>query len=538
VPEWLTEIPSDINGAMFEPSSHELTEDSPGWLVMPRPRGPTVTVLSGFGRTVVRDAHGVVVRELMTALPRGSPSQHDSGIGGSDAEHCLLEAVHCVEHDCYFVTDVLSFGDVPAAEHTLDFRRFWLMQQLNDPMEALSRVYGVPLPSHGGWVERKAAESAFSHHSSSSTGSASAAAADAMDAMDDAETASATATTKSATPAKQKKKGPAPRVPATNQCRFFVAPAFECDTAGLLEAARFTFCVPADPSAAPSAAAASATVQVPMDGFIFGCKAAAYETGPSPFSLRWKDAYGSVAQLRAEAQARPASFSPGAAAAAAAAAATLMQQTATMMDPVECTMRAAALDDPVDASVVPIDPRSGTIVVTLRATAPGAAAAATAEAAQAMALHTADDVHLGEVPPQAVSSLHLRDGDLLRFHCDGVASSSTNNGGSNSSSDSGGTAMADSAIGTAEQEHMTLVAPRFVGRAPDLQLYADTSSRIQWLSQLRARLHTLHRAPQGQGQGLGAAEGPGPGLGAQGRSIGPPSFENIMAVARRDIFDV
>ena len=75
-PEWLTDVPPDLGSA---------------WLALPRPEGRRCLVVAAYGATAVRSRAGALLARFQSALPGGS--RRGGGGGGGHADFTVLDAV-------------------------------------------------------------------------------------------------------------------------------------------------------------------------------------------------------------------------------------------------------------------------------------------------------------------------------------------------------------------------------------------------------------------------------------------------------------
>lgn len=95
IPEWMTEVPSDLNGSA--------AGQGQGWLVRCRPEGKRCLLISSKGRTISRLQHGEILHKFPSALPNGSS---DSGFA---QEYSILDAIFHEEDQTYYVLDVMCW---------------------------------------------------------------------------------------------------------------------------------------------------------------------------------------------------------------------------------------------------------------------------------------------------------------------------------------------------------------------------------------------------------------------------------------------
>jgi hypothetical protein len=303
-PEMMTAVPPDLNGAFGGAGAADgfggvagfaAGEDSPGWLVVPRPRvGTPCLIIACGGATVARDADGQVVARFLSALPGGSPASSrragpgrrgtggggrgggSGGGGAADGESTVLEGVFVAgAPPRVVITDVLSWAGFVVTDSGYDFRRFWLDTKLQEfgfdggDARGISAVYGA------------------------GTG-----AGDGMSVEGDG----------GATPSVPAAAAAALRRLPVNEAVFELAPAFECDSEGLLAASRVRFggataasslaAAAAAPSANPytlhpstagpgSAAVGPASPLPSPPSLLFVLKAGQHEGGVNPLALLW-----------------------------------------------------------------------------------------------------------------------------------------------------------------------------------------------------------------------------------------------------------
>ena len=96
VPQWMTEIPPDLNGKGGSKCE--------GWYVFPRPEGRRCLVTASKGTTVARDANGGVLGRFQSALPCGS-RRTNRGRGN----YCILDCIFNFDTSTYYVLDLLCW---------------------------------------------------------------------------------------------------------------------------------------------------------------------------------------------------------------------------------------------------------------------------------------------------------------------------------------------------------------------------------------------------------------------------------------------
>ncbi len=112
MPEHLTEIPADF----------------PDWLILPRPEGIRVLVMSNAGVTVSRKRNGALLHRFPSALPGGSSKTNHAGAQGVS----LLDCVYQSDTKIYFVIDMMVWKGYNLYDSTAEFRRYWIDSKLSE----------------------------------------------------------------------------------------------------------------------------------------------------------------------------------------------------------------------------------------------------------------------------------------------------------------------------------------------------------------------------------------------------------------------
>ncbi|CAN0490023.1 unnamed protein product, partial [Phaeothamnion confervicola] len=121
-PEWMTEVPPDLNG-----------KESPagqGWYVLARPEGKRVLVVAAHGQTTARDMSGVVSRRWASLLPGGSPATTSGAAGAGTASYSILDCVYHELNRTYYVLDMMCWKGYSLYDCTADFRFYWVRTKL------------------------------------------------------------------------------------------------------------------------------------------------------------------------------------------------------------------------------------------------------------------------------------------------------------------------------------------------------------------------------------------------------------------------
>lgn len=117
VPEWMVDIPRDLNG-----SGSALGE---GWYVLPRPEGKRCLVVASGGRTIARIQSGSVLRKFPSSLPGGSHKTNR----GNDA-YCILDCIFQEQNATFYVLDVMCWKSYLLYNCTTEFRWYWARDKL------------------------------------------------------------------------------------------------------------------------------------------------------------------------------------------------------------------------------------------------------------------------------------------------------------------------------------------------------------------------------------------------------------------------
>ncbi|RLN75909.1 hypothetical protein BBJ28_00011981, partial [Nothophytophthora sp. Chile5] len=119
VPEWLIDVPRDLNG-----SGSALGE---GWYVLPRPEGKRCLVVANGGITIARIPSGNILKKFPSALPCGSHKTNKA----SDS-YCILDCIFQEHDDTFYVLDVMCWKGYLLYNCTTEFRLYWLRDKLSE----------------------------------------------------------------------------------------------------------------------------------------------------------------------------------------------------------------------------------------------------------------------------------------------------------------------------------------------------------------------------------------------------------------------
>ncbi|KAE9112725.1 hypothetical protein PF005_g11100 [Phytophthora fragariae] len=118
-PEWLIDVPKDLNG-----SGSALGE---GWYVLPRPEGKRCLVVANGGSTVARIPSGGILKKFPSALPCGSHKTNKSSDG-----YCILDCVFQEQDATFYVLDVMCWKGYLLYNCTTEFRLYWMRDKLSE----------------------------------------------------------------------------------------------------------------------------------------------------------------------------------------------------------------------------------------------------------------------------------------------------------------------------------------------------------------------------------------------------------------------
>ncbi|GLE01660.1 hypothetical protein PINS_up010494 [Pythium insidiosum] len=139
VPEWMVDVPSDLNG--------KGSQIGAGWYVVPRPEGKRCLVVASHGLTIARTQAGSVFKRFPSALPNGSRKTNGSG----DA-YCILDCIFHEYDKTFYVLDVMCWKGYLLYNCTTEFRWFWLRDKLSEGTSATASTANpfrfLPLPCY------------------------------------------------------------------------------------------------------------------------------------------------------------------------------------------------------------------------------------------------------------------------------------------------------------------------------------------------------------------------------------------------------
>jgi len=118
-PEWLIDVPRDLNGSGSELGA--------GWYVLPRPEGKRCLVVANGGNTVARIPSGSVLKKFPSALPSGSHKTNKSSDG-----YCILDCIFQEQDGTFYVLDVMCWKGYLLYNCTTEFRLYWLRDKLSE----------------------------------------------------------------------------------------------------------------------------------------------------------------------------------------------------------------------------------------------------------------------------------------------------------------------------------------------------------------------------------------------------------------------
>lgn len=126
-PEWMVEVPSDLNGVGSQ--SHA------GWFVLPRPEGQRCLVIASGAATTARTKDGSILEVFPSALPNGSPTT-----GAGRDNFSILDCIFHRESGTFFVFDMMCWRGRALFDSPAEVRLFWVHSRL-------AEVPGVTVPS-------------------------------------------------------------------------------------------------------------------------------------------------------------------------------------------------------------------------------------------------------------------------------------------------------------------------------------------------------------------------------------------------------
>uniref|UniRef100_K3W9X0 Snurportin-1 n=1 Tax=Globisporangium ultimum (strain ATCC 200006 / CBS 805.95 / DAOM BR144) TaxID=431595 RepID=K3W9X0_GLOUD len=119
VPEWMIDIPRDLNG--------KGSETGAGWYVLPRPEGKRCLVIANNGITVARIPSGSILKRFPSALPSGSHKTN-----ASTESYCILDCIFHEHDSTFYVLDVMCWKGYLLYNCTTEFRLYWLRDKLSE----------------------------------------------------------------------------------------------------------------------------------------------------------------------------------------------------------------------------------------------------------------------------------------------------------------------------------------------------------------------------------------------------------------------
>ncbi|KAI9906225.1 hypothetical protein PsorP6_004750 [Peronosclerospora sorghi] len=122
-PEWLIDIPKDLNG-----SGSALGE---GWYVLPRPEGKRCLVVANSGHTIARIPSGSILKKFPSALPCGSHKTNKFNEG-----YCILDCIFQEQDETFYVLDVMCWKGYLLYNCTTEFRLYWVREKLAEEATA------------------------------------------------------------------------------------------------------------------------------------------------------------------------------------------------------------------------------------------------------------------------------------------------------------------------------------------------------------------------------------------------------------------
>ncbi|KAF0709675.1 Aste57867_5795 [Aphanomyces stellatus] len=138
-PEWMVDVPSDLNGTKKGGANGE------GWYVLPRPDGKRCLVVSSSGTTIARTSSGSILKKFPSSLPCGS---RKTNIGQD--QYCVLDCIFHEADDTFYVLDVMCWKGYLLYDCTAEFRFYWLHDKLSettvDKVSAANPCRFQPIP--------------------------------------------------------------------------------------------------------------------------------------------------------------------------------------------------------------------------------------------------------------------------------------------------------------------------------------------------------------------------------------------------------
>ncbi|TYZ61531.1 hypothetical protein PybrP1_006855 [[Pythium] brassicae (nom. inval.)] len=119
VPEWMVDVPRDLNGKGSELGA--------GWYVLPRPEGKRCLVVANSGLTVARIPSGSILKKFPSALPSGSHKTNSS-----TEAYCILDCIFHEHDSTFYVLDVMCWKGYLLYNCTTEFRLYWLRDKLSE----------------------------------------------------------------------------------------------------------------------------------------------------------------------------------------------------------------------------------------------------------------------------------------------------------------------------------------------------------------------------------------------------------------------
>ena len=123
IPEWMVEVPHDLNG------KNDTDEQGRGWFVLPRPEGKRCLMVASGGVTVTRLANGDVLHRFASCLPNGSARSR-----GPRGGWTLLDCIYHEPDKTYYVLDLLCWRSMEFYDCTCEFRFFFLRSKFAEEM--------------------------------------------------------------------------------------------------------------------------------------------------------------------------------------------------------------------------------------------------------------------------------------------------------------------------------------------------------------------------------------------------------------------
>ncbi|DAZ94297.1 TPA: hypothetical protein N0F65_012066 [Lagenidium giganteum] len=119
VPEWMVDVPAELNGKGSELGA--------GWYVEPRPEGKRCLVVTSGGQTIARIPAGSVLKKFPSALPGGSHKTNGAG-----DTYCILDCIFHEHDSTFYVLDVMCWKGYLLYNCTTEFRFYWMRDKLSE----------------------------------------------------------------------------------------------------------------------------------------------------------------------------------------------------------------------------------------------------------------------------------------------------------------------------------------------------------------------------------------------------------------------